>query len=128
MGLATMVRSAVATANRLTGGTDGLQVSVTHQPAGTPDTYGAHTPGTAVSRTALYEAKARTFQGPDGRERIALGVVTFLDGGAAIGEFDVLTLADGSVPPILAVEGLRDDTGLFVTQVWLGASPSRGMQ
>lgn len=134
MGLSTIVRLAVSIGDRLTGGADGLQVTVSHkavpQSGGVPvvDGYGAwdRDAVTAIERTGFWRAESRLVQGANGQEQSVVGRLVFLSG-VVVHELDAITLPDGRTPPIARVDRCHDANGLYLTTVWFGATPARGV-
>jgi len=130
MGLANIVRNAVATADTIT---KDLQATVTHYAwTGQNDT-AAPTYGSGVSRKAIVEMKQRLVRKPNGDEIVARARVMFLAlptaNGASgrrepIDPRDKIVLPDGTTGPILDVTGLVDaesTTGRsYFAEVWLG--------
>lgn len=117
MSLADVVRGAVAIAN---GVTAGLQVDVTHTPAGTTDWRGAVTPGTPVTRTAIVEEFIRLYKMSDGTEVASRHKVTFLEN-VTMQMGDSLVLPGGMTGPILDIDGMLDPAGgRYLTVVVLG--------
>lgn len=116
MGLARLVRNAVALANNLT---KDLQVPVIHEPwIGNDPTFGTPLYGTAVTRLALVEMKQRTLRSNSGQEIMQRAAVTFTypieANGAAhrqepLDIRDKLTLPSGYTGPIRMIEGLENN-------------------
>lgn len=133
MSLADIVRSAVSIAHSVTD-TGELQESITLERWSGQDDAAKPTYATGLSITALVDRKARAVRMGDGVEKVTSSVVTILKPFAALSpvvtgrrepvdERDKVTLADGSVFPILRIDGgLRDpDTGRpFLVQIFLG--------
>lgn len=117
MAFDTLVRSGVALANSLTGS---LQATVLHQ-VGTVDGRGqVHVNPVPVPRQALVERSMRTIVAFDGTEKVSDTKVTLL-APVEVGQYDRITLPDGSYGPILNVQGLLDPAGApYLTQVWMG--------
>ena len=114
MGLDTVIRNAVATANRVTGA---LQATVTHAAWTGADSYSKPTYATAVPRQAIVEFKQRMRRLPNGEEVMQQATVTFLSPIAANGASgrrepvdprDRITLPSGLTGPILDVSGMVD--------------------
>jgi len=119
MGLASVVRGAVATANRVT---KDLQSTVSHQSAmSTPSSKGVIAYGAAVSRRALVDWKQKVMRTSNGQEVTTRASVTFLEP-VAVTLLDVIILPDGTTGPILDVGGFVDaSTGRpYLMEVWLG--------
>lgn len=114
MGLDSIVRNAVATANRVTGA---LQATVQHAAWTGEDGYSKPIYATAVARPAIVEMRQRQRRMPDGREVLQMAVVTFVGpiapNGAAqrrepVDPRDLITLPSGYTAPILDVVGVVD--------------------
>lgn len=122
MGLGALVRNAVATANSLTGGTDGLQAEITHEPWTGLDGYGKPSYGSAVTRTAVVElvsqhARPAAVRLDSGEVLVVRATVTILSpitANAASGRKgpvdprDRITLPDGTTGPILTINAPVD--------------------
>ena len=121
MGLGSIVRRAVAIADRVTGGADGVQVQVTHHVKNGQAVDGTKTFATGVAVMALLEDSQRRFVSPTGNEQVARGVLTFLSD-ITVARDDEFTMPDGYRAPVLLVQGLTDPTTArgFVIQVFLG--------
>jgi hypothetical protein len=116
MGLADVVRSAVATAAGLT---LDFQPTVRHAAAtGTRDSKGNMGHGTPVARRAVVVDANETVTTPGGEVVVCRTKVVFL-GAVAVAQEDELTLPDGRTPPIRRVNaGALDSAGgKFVTVV-----------
>ena len=118
MGLDTILRSAVKTAQRVT---ISLQASVSHEPFVSQNGYGESAYGAAVTRTALVEHKQRLVKTSEGREVVATELLTFL-GDVAVTTRDRITLPGGLTAPIVAIEGVMDPVSgrPYATVVSLG--------
>lgn len=124
MALADLVRSAVAIAQQVT---KGLQVDVVHRAVQkdasgnvvTTDAYGTLAYHDPVTRHPLWEDTQRLVRGSGGTEQLSTARLTFLEP-VDIDERDELTLPDGHIAQIAAVEGLRSADGPFLQVVWLG--------
>lgn len=129
MGLADVVRGAVATANTVT---RDLQASVTHFAWTSQSDTGAPVYASGVSRKAIVEMKQRLMRTAGGQEIVARAKVTFLELPAANGAAnrrepidprDKILLPDGTTGPILDVAGLVDAESTagrsFFAEVWL---------
>lgn len=131
MGLGSIARLAVSIADRITGGGDGIQVTVSHKAAPRDGTTGAPVVDgygdwdrdavTAVERLGIWRAESRLVQGPAGQEQSTLGKLVFL-GAVDVHEADAITLPDGRTPPIAKVDRQYDATGLYLTTVWFGVT------
>jgi hypothetical protein len=116
MGLAAIIRSGVATANKVTGGSGGLQAIVLHNAwtGKLADGYGTERYAGNVERRALVEFKQRMIKTSSGQLLMSRATVTFLEpieaNGATgrqepIDSRDVITLPDGTTGPILDISG-----------------------
>lgn len=114
MGLDTLVRSAVKIADSVT---KTLQVTVQHEAWTLQAGDGEPVYADPIDRRMLYEIKRRQVTSRDGRELTSQHQLLSLDpiqpNGAEgrrepIDERDRLTLPDGTVAPILSIEGLSD--------------------
>ncbi len=121
MGLGSILRSAIATANSITGGTDGLQVDVTVEAFDSYDGYGKPTYGSSETISCVLEQKTRFMRAPGGQEVVSKHCLTFVQP-VEIGPKDRITLPDGSTGPILDIEGVMDSetSRAFCTEVTLG--------
>ncbi len=122
MGLGALVRNAVSTANSLTGGTDGLQAEITHEPWTGLDGYGKPSYGSAVTRLAIVELAAlhnrpAAVRLDSGEVLVVRATVTILSpirANAASGRKgpvdprDRITLPDGTTGPILTINAPVD--------------------
>ena len=118
MGLASVVRSAVATAKTVA---DDLLVPVTHRACTGEDAYRKRAYSAAVTRMALVEDEVRMVRTEYRGEVATRAKVTFLEN-VTIGAQDEIVLPDGSTGPILDIRGLADTAGgRFVVEVWLGS-------
>lgn len=121
MGLGTIVRRAVAIADRITGGDDGVQVDVSHHVATGQSVDGTRTFATAVTVSALLEDSQRRFVSPTGNEQVSRGKLTILVD-ITVTRDDEFTLPDGYRAQVLMVQRLVDkttDRG-YLTEVYLG--------
>jgi hypothetical protein len=128
MGLDTLVRGTVATANRVT---SSLQVTVMHRAWIGRDVNTKPRYGDPIARKALVERKQRWFRSPSGENVQSRTYIAFLEPIPANGADtrqepidgrDVLTLPDGTTGPILDVSGFMDPgTGApYYAEVYLG--------
>ena len=120
MGLASIIRSSLATVKSITGGTDGLLADVEHEPFSSKDAFGAITYGTSVTRQALVEYKPRMVRDASGAEVLSKANLMFVEP-VSIDLQDRFTLPDGTVAPILSLSTVIDPTtnaGYYV-QVFL---------
>ncbi len=110
MGLDAVIRSGVATANKVT---DSLQVQVTIRPWIAQDTFGKDTFGSAKKYRALVEQGERQFKTQTGVMINVQATVTFLkpivpngaDGRTEpIDDRDIITLPDGTTGPTMIGE------------------------
>lgn len=103
------------------------------------DGYGAETYAAVVLLPAIVERQQRRIVTKSGQERVSQHHLVFLqaipENNAAgrqqpIDERDELTLADGTIGPILEVGSIvNPSTGRgFLTEVWLGSSTGTGTQ
>lgn len=131
MGLGSILRSGVAIADSVTGGTDGVQVSITHRAWTGRDGYNKPTYGSSVTRKAVMKSVQRMIRTTGGQEVQARAALTFLApitaNGASgrrepIDPRDLITLPDGTTGPILDIQGTVDpDTSQpFALRVFLG--------
>ena len=117
MGLGAIVRKAVAIADKQTGGTDGLQCSVTHEAWTGLNAYAKPTYASGVTRSAIVEwtgasGRPMLVRSTTGQDVVVRARVTFLRPIKANGSDnrvepidprDRLTLPDGSIGPILSI-------------------------
>jgi len=97
-----------------------LQSTVVHQSASSGGGAGEVTLGTPVPRLALVEWKQEEIRDEGGEATKSRAIVTFLDPNVVVTMEDVITLADGTTGPILAIEGPKAQTGMLLRQVYLG--------
>lgn len=93
---------------------DLLQQQVTIEPFTSRNDYGAATYGAPVPYPCRVVEDLQMLRQPDGSQKLARHKVT-LDGDAVVDPRDRLTLPDGTVPRILAVERYPDETGTIYT-------------
>jgi len=114
MGLADVVRSAVAIADSVTAS---LQTDVTHEAWIDDDRFGKPTYADPVTRKALVSQVQKLVRTADDRTVVAKTKVSFLRPIPAQGASgraepldprDKITLPDGTTGPLLAVEGMVD--------------------
>lgn len=117
MGFASLLRSGVALADKLT---KDLQLTVTHH-VWQSQTIGGASSYTTVSRKALVDLKQQQVRSASGQLVAARAMVTFLTP-VAVSVKDKIQLPDGTVNTIIDVGGFADPlTGRgYVTDVWLG--------
>jgi hypothetical protein len=117
MGLGSVIRNAVANVDAITGGEDGLQVSITHRAWTARDKYNKPTYASAVTRKAVMKSLQRMIRTTGGQEVLARASLTFLTPITANGAEgrrepvdprDLITLPDGTTGPILDVTGTVD--------------------
>ena len=89
---------------------DFMPETVTIAPFSSRDSYNVPTHGTAVSFAARVVKKQQLVRAGDGSERISTGHA-WIGGTPSMTTEDKLTLADGTVPEVLAVESLPDEDG-----------------
>lgn len=118
MGLADIVRSGIATANKAT---EDLQVTVEHSHTITRASSGKITFGATDDLQAIVEPIQKVFRDNDGTERVSKARVTILSN-VAVDLNDKIVLPSGQTGPILQVSGGIADPagGNMLTQVWLG--------
>lgn len=118
MGLDAIVRSAVATANRVTGS---LQCSVSHEAYASQNSYGEPTYSAAVTRTAVVDYKPRMVTDQNGQEVLSATTLTLL-GDVTVTNRDRFTLPGGLTAPVLSFGGVMDPTTSrpYATVVYLG--------
>jgi hypothetical protein len=117
MALDAILRAAVAKARTIT---SALQVTVRHTPFTGRTKTGVATYGTATTYQALVNRQRKVFQGV-----IAQGTVTFLEP-VTLSLDDLLTLPGGDVVTILgANQSLDPAGGAYMTEIWMGASPTQ---
>ena len=114
MGLDSILRNAIATANSVT---SSLQSTILHEAWIGQDGYGKPTYATGVQRQAIVEMRQRRRPLPDGRELIQEAHITFVQPIAANGASerrepidprDRITLPSGLTGPIHDVRGVVD--------------------
>lgn len=119
MSLADVVRNGVAIASSVV---DSLKVSITVDPwNGTYDDYGKPNYGTPVAYTVIQEDRLKHIRRDDGVVVLGVSKLIFLER-VAINSLDKITLPDGTVAPIVVIEGFPDADlgGTFYKQVWVG--------
>lgn len=118
MGLDAILRSAVATASRVTGT---LKADVTHEAYASQNAYGEPVYASAETRAAVVELRQRAVQTAEGKEVLSTATVTFL-GDVVVTTRDRITLPGSLTSPILAVAGSMDPTTgrPYATTVYLG--------
>jgi hypothetical protein len=105
-----LVRGAVATLESVTS-TGGLQVTVSHRAYVAQDALGDGEPyATAVPRTGIYSDRKQQYHSADGTEIQTQSRIVFL-GNIPMSANDLITLPDGTSPPILEVKGPLNRTG-----------------
>jgi hypothetical protein len=131
LGLGALLRKGVALADKITGGSDGVQDDVTLYPWTGTGTYGEPTYGAGVPISAFIEDRMVTRNEAGGDEissRTVLTIMRPITPNGATGRRepldtrDKIVLPDGSTGPILAVNGPNDPTthAPFVYEVILG--------
>lgn len=121
MGLGGLVRKAVALADVLTGGADGLQATVSHYAWLSQDETGKPTYRTAVARTALVTYETRQVRLLGGTVVQTRATILF-PRPVVIDERDKILLPDGTTGPIyMRADGVADvSTGKgFYSEVML---------
>jgi len=128
MSLAGTVRNAVKLIDTVV---KSLEEDVQHQAWISADMFGKSTYAATVTRKALVEQTIKERRLADGRIVMTSAKITFLEvvlPNGAVGRVepvdprDKLTLADGTVGPILSVVGFRDpEMGRpYLLEIWLG--------
>lgn len=123
MGFGGLVRKAVALADTLTGGEDGLQADVVHYAYLSQDSKGKRTFRAAVTRAALVSYERKQVRGP-GDTTIEVRATVLFPRPVAVDERDKILLPDGTTGPIRMKPDTMADpsTGkAYMTEVWLGA-------
>lgn len=131
MGLGSIVRNALATADKITGASDGLQCEIDHEAWTGMDGYGKPTYASAKTITALVSRRQvpiRTSSGETLTSRTQITIVQPLKANGTDGRTepidlrDRLTLPDGTTGKILDIQGFLDpSTGRpFGHEVFLG--------
>jgi len=134
MGLGSLVRSAVATAHRVTNATDGLQSTVSWTPWVGNTSSGTDAFTYPQDLTAIVEYLAgshvRTPEGQVLSAKVRLTILSLPDAISVAGDDrhglidprDTFTLPDDTTYPIVAVSGVVDpDTAYpYACEVWLG--------
>lgn len=136
MGLADIIRSAVATANDIT---LDLQATVTHYAWISADATGKPTYASGVARKAIVEHRTKTIRNATGQEVVGRHKLTFLVVPTANGTSgrrepidprDKFVLPDGTTAPIASIEGVTDaesTTGRnYSYEVWLSEAATGG--
>jgi hypothetical protein len=95
-----------------------LESQVTVKPLSGRGLDGKQTHGTAVSYRCHVERKQRVVVNARGQEVPSSGRCLLDDAYPAITESSLLTLPDGSTPPIVAVETTYDSAGPYQTVVY----------
>lgn len=118
MGLASIIRSAVATADAVT---KDLQPEVLHKEWVSQTDAGVHTYKSSVKRRALVDMKQRQVRTLEGQLVTSHAYIAFLTP-VSIGRNDAIILPDGTTGPIINTTGFVDPaTGRgYVTEVYLG--------
>ena len=99
---------------------DMLNQTVTYKALSSRDSYGAPTYGAATSYDARVVYKSKFLRKSDGADVMATGAV-WLQGAPAVSPEGLLTLPDGTTPPILSVERFPDETDAYHhTKVYFG--------
>lgn len=115
MGLPDIIRSAVATVERIAGP---LRATVLHSSVTGRNTYGP-TYGTPAPQLALIEQVGETVASADGTERLSTSKFTFFEP-LVIHEGDRLTL-NGVTTTVIKVGGLLDPDGApYLPEAWTG--------
>lgn len=100
-----------------------MQQSVTVAPYSSVNDYGEATYGTGVAYTCRISGKSRLLHDAQGREWLVVNTIT-LSSAPALSPRDKVTLADGSTPPLLAVETVYDEAGAHHVVLSTGAAGS----
>lgn len=126
MSLASIIRSGVKTANKIT---KDLQCAVSYQRYVSQDGFGTPTYAAVVSLQALVDWKQRHVTNEQGELVTTSATVTFLDvaallaatGAGGLSDNDLIVLPDGTTGPIVGFGGFLDaGTGKpFATEVML---------
>jgi hypothetical protein len=118
------IRAAIADIDTLTY-TGGLQVAVSHRAYVTQDAFGDGDPyAAAVTRYGIVKEIKQRMNSVDGVE-VQNQTKLILIGNVAVTAHDQFTLPDGTTPPILEFNGVRDSAGgRYYTIVLFGQSPS----
>jgi hypothetical protein len=139
MGFGSIITSAVALANTLTAGDDGLQVEVWHWPALSRNEFGTVVFDPAARRTAIVEQASRVFRGTDGKDRVSETKITILSAVTVTAD-DAFALVEPGLDPlvpaptqpanvmgqILDIKGLLDANGQpYMVEVWMGQASGR---
>ena len=126
MGLASLVRSALATAKSVTAD---LQATVTHEAYVSQDAYAQPTYSDGVERQAIVTYRTRLVRNAAGEEVMARASIAFVEP-VSIDMRDRFTLPDGTTGPIVSMTGVADSTSgvPYAPKVWIGqdAPPSGG--
>lgn len=93
-----------------------LTQTIQHAPLTGRTAYGQPTYGTAVSHPAHIEQRMQTALGPAGAQLIPV-ITVFVDGDWAIGQNDLVTLPDGSTPPLQGIAVQVDTDGSVAHRV-----------
>lgn len=93
--------------------------TILHAPAGEYDQYGQPIPGPATAYRARVVYRSRLVRNVNG-DTVAARGSCWLANGPVVSVTDTITLPDGSTPPILAVDGLSDETGVRFVKVFFG--------
>lgn len=119
--LASVIRTGIGILDDVTV-SGGLQVTVSHRAYVTQDALGDGEPyAAAVERTAVFVQVKHMFHGSEGYEVQSQGRLLF-PRAVVVTAHDLITLPDGTTPPILDVKGVWDQGagGRFYTSVELG--------
>lgn len=94
-----------------------LADTLTVAPRTGQDGYGVPTYGTVVSMKARVVYRNRLVRDSEGREA-ASRITAWVDAGTTvITSTDEVTLPDGTTPPILSVERVPDEEGMYYTRI-----------
>lgn len=122
MSLDATIRAAVA---QTAAAVSDLLVDVVHEPYASTNADGLKSYGTAVTRRAFVTGGAKALFRQTGTESV-LGPTALFLGNVDIDVKDRITFPDGTMPPIIEIEGVTDPAGgRYYTQVKCGR-PQRG--
>jgi hypothetical protein len=113
-----LLDSAVAIANTVTQSL-GMQATVTYETFVSADGAGKRTYATPVSRKAVVIKKQQMVKTADGQLVMSQARIVFLTP-SIVGEFDRITLPDGTTGPILNTEGFIAEVNPILNEVFLG--------
>jgi len=113
-----LLDSAVAIADKITQGL-GLQAVVSHQAVTSIEGDGNRVYAAAVLRPAVVVKKQRLVKTTSGEMVMSQAYITFLNP-VVIGQYDRITLPDGTTGPILNTEGFIASVNPILTEVYLG--------